>query len=243
MSFEHFAHRLWNRWNTAALRSGNVRSPIASNKISGVEHRSLREEHCIVCTNAVSSKHFSLARCEFHGSIRDNGINLVLFLEPDAYQPLAEAVYQEIATRIRAVLPSATIEHVGSSAIPGAISKGDLDVFVGVSRGDFQEAVEAIQQLGFRVKLDTLRTEQLCPFESKNYPLDVGIQLIVLGSRFEFFIWFRDLARRDRALLCRYNQLKRDATPLSDSAYRALKSKFIEEVLATGNFGVTDSGG
>lgn len=159
------------------------------------------------------------------------------------YQPLAEAVYETIAAQLRSVLPGATIEHIGSSAIPGAISKGDLDIFVGVSPGEFSKATEAINGLGFRAKPDTLQTEQLCPFEGGSFPLDVGIQLVERGSRFEFFRWFRDLVKRDSVLRDRYNQLKRDAEPLDENAYRTLKSDFIEAVLASANQPGSDSDG
>ncbi len=154
------------------------------------------------------------------------------FLEPDLYQPVAAATYGAIADRLRAVLPNATIEHIGSSAIPGVISKGDLDVFVGVDAKDFSEAIGAIERLGFQIKRDTLRTEQLCPFVGANFPLEVGIQLVERGSRFEFFRRFRDQLNRDAVLRGRYNQLKYESTSLDESEYRVRKSAFIENILA-----------
>lgn len=33
------------------------------------------------------------------------------------------------------VLPFARVEHIGSSAVPVSIEKGDLDIFVGVETG------------------------------------------------------------------------------------------------------------
>ena len=152
--------------------------------------------------------------------------------EPEEYQPLAREVYGHIALAFRERLPDATIEHIGSSAIAGAVSKGDLDVFVGVDPGDFAEAIAVAQGLGFRIKLDTLRTEQLCPFESSDYPLDVGVQLVERGSRYEFFREFRDRLNGDFSLLKQYNQVKRDAAALGEREYRARKSAFIERVLA-----------
>jgi len=157
----------------------------------------------------------------------------VRFLAPEEYQPLANAVYETVSARLRAALPNATIEHIGSSAIPGTISKGDLDVFVAVSAGDFLAAIESIKRLGFKIKTDTLRTPQLCPFEGRGFPLDVAIQLVERGSRFEFFRRFRDLLKGDSALLERYNRLKQDAAPLDEVAYRALKGIFIEAALAS----------
>ena len=56
----------------------------------------------------------------------------VKFLEPEAYQPLARELFNRSSSLIRQALPAARIEHIGSSAIEGAVSKGDLDIFVGV---------------------------------------------------------------------------------------------------------------
>jgi GrpB-like predicted nucleotidyltransferase (UPF0157 family) len=156
----------------------------------------------------------------------------VRFLPPQAYQPIAGRTYAEVRDRLAPALPNALIEHIGSSSIAGAISKGDLDVFVGVPRGEFEAARETIRGLGFQEKLDTLRTPQLWPFVAPGYPIDVGIQLVERGSRFEFFRRFRDLLNRDPALLQRYNALKRASVPLDEQEYRARKSAFIEDVLA-----------
>jgi GrpB-like predicted nucleotidyltransferase (UPF0157 family) len=156
----------------------------------------------------------------------------VRLLQPEIYQPLADSVYGAIAAQLRSVLPGATVEHVGSSAVPGAISKGDVDVYVGVRSDEFLQAIETLRGLGFRDKTDTLRTDQLCPFAGEGFPMDVGIQLIERGSRFEFFRRFRDLLKGNPELLQRYNQLKRDAALLDETAYRALKSSFIETVLS-----------
>ena len=152
-------------------------------------------------------------------------------LQPEMYQPLVDATYAAIAAQLRSALPNATVEHIGSSAVPGAISKGDLDVYVAVRSDEFLQAVETLRGLGFRDKTDTLRTEQLYPFTGDGFPIDVGIQLVERGSRFEFFRRFRDLLKSDSELLERYNQLKLDAASLDDDAYRALKSSFIEAIL------------
>ena len=76
------------------------------------------------------------------------------FLGPGAYQPLACEIFDQLCTLIRQALPAARIEHIGSSSIEGAVSKGDLDIFVGVDPEGFEDAVAAIESLGFRIKTD-----------------------------------------------------------------------------------------
>jgi GrpB-like predicted nucleotidyltransferase (UPF0157 family) len=54
------------------------------------------------------------------------------FFEQNEYQEKCSALFLKIKSEISTVLPSAKIEHIGSSSVPGVISKGDLDIYVGV---------------------------------------------------------------------------------------------------------------
>jgi GrpB-like predicted nucleotidyltransferase (UPF0157 family)/RimJ/RimL family protein N-acetyltransferase len=156
----------------------------------------------------------------------------VKFLEPDAYQPLAGEVFHQLCLIIRKALPASRIEHIGSSSIEGAVSKGDLDIFVGVEPEGFKDAIAAIELLGFRIKPESLRNETLYPFESDAYPLPVGLQLVANRSEFECFLRFRDRMNAEADLRSEYNQLKRQASALNDDEYRTAKSHFIEKVLS-----------
>ena len=127
---------------------------------------------------------------------------------PSDYQPLAQRVFDEVRTVLRTVLPTARIEHIGSSAVPGAISKGDLDICVSVAAINFQETLAKLQALGYSVKADTLRTEQLCMLEAPRKDISLAIQLIEKDSEFEFFHKFRDALLANPQLVDRYNELK-----------------------------------
>ncbi len=156
-------------------------------------------------------------------------------LSPEEYQPAAEAAFEAIASRLAAVLPRARIEHVGASSVPGAISKGDLDVCVIVERAEFSAALDQILALGYRVKPDTLRADQLAmliPRLSSKREDDHAIQLVEAGSKFEFFLTFRDLLRNDPGTVSRYNAMKRRAANQTPTEYRSAKSAFIAAVLA-----------
>jgi GrpB-like predicted nucleotidyltransferase (UPF0157 family)/GNAT superfamily N-acetyltransferase len=152
-------------------------------------------------------------------------------LEPEAYQPLARELFHQLSSLIHQALPASRIEHIGSSSIEGAISKGDLDIFVGVEPEEFHAAVAAIKSLGFQIKTESFRNESLCPFASDGYPLPVGLQLVVNRSEFEYFLTFRDRMNADANLRSEYNQLKRQACDLNEDDYRRIKSHFIENVV------------
>lgn len=124
------------------------------------------------------------------------------------------------------------VEHVGASAVPGAISKGDLDVLALVDATIFSEACAEIKRLGFAEKPGTLRTAELCMLVPAGDEADVAIQLVAKGSEFEFFLTFRDALRAEPALVVEYNEVKEAAASLGRDAYREAKNAFIHGVLA-----------
>lgn len=154
---------------------------------------------------------------------------------PEEYQPAASAAYAKASVALKVLAPDARIEHVGSSAIPGAYSKGDVDICVCVRPAGFEATLAALLSAGYRIKPDTLRTSQLCMLESGGTDIPHAVQLIAAGSKFEFFFAFRDALRRDPQLVSRYNALKLNAARLGEADYRREKSRFIDEVLAGEN--------
>ena len=160
------------------------------------------------------------------------------FYEPHQYQPRVTLLYAELKRDLDQSLKEARVEHIGSSAVMGAISKGDLDVFVGVSAENFEMSLATLKGLGFVEKEGTLRTESLCMLVTDKYKHDVAIQLTVNGSEFEEFIRFRDILNNMPNLVSEYNILKRGSEGMEPDDYRSKKSQFIERVLkSVANFG------
>lgn len=152
------------------------------------------------------------------------------FYSADRYQKICEKNYIHYNNLIKNLLPNARVEHIGASSIPLAISKGDLDIFVGVDSSDFEKAIQSLMTLDFREKKDTLRTTELCMLES-NKNDNVALQVVVNGSEFEFFLSFRDKLLTNSSLANMYNELKLSCEGLSEEEYRIKKSTFIEFVL------------
>ena len=93
-------------------------------------------------------------------------------------QESSQSIYQNPSLVLRGLLPSALIEHIGSTAIPGAVSKGDLDIYVEVPQADFASSLAVIQSVGFVIKEGSLRTSSLCMLESTEHQA-VAIQLVL----------------------------------------------------------------
>ena len=56
----------------------------------------------------------------------------------------AERLYQETAAELTKLVPGADIRHIGSTAVPGCLTKGDVDIVVRVKKQRFFIADEAL---------------------------------------------------------------------------------------------------
>jgi GrpB-like predicted nucleotidyltransferase (UPF0157 family) len=61
----------------------------------------------------------------------------VEFVDEPAIRSTVNAVFESLNAMLTALLPEARIEHIGSTAIPGAVTKGDLDIRVQVEQSAF----------------------------------------------------------------------------------------------------------
>ncbi|EXB68497.1 GrpB family protein [Acinetobacter nosocomialis] len=154
----------------------------------------------------------------------------MIFLEPEQYQQNCIDLFNSYKKNISSLLPFAKIEHIGSSAIPNAISKGDLDIYIEVMSDQFEFAIEQLKTLNFIEKQNTLRTHELCMLESMNDD-EVAFQIVVADSVFTFFLTFRNKLIDSPRLVHEYNQLKLQCSHLDPDQYRAIKSDFINRVL------------
>ena len=157
------------------------------------------------------------------------------FYIPSEYQQRCLETYKEYRKLLGSLLPHAKIEHIGSSAVPGALSKGDLDIFLGVKLEQHSEAVVILEKAGFCIKVGTLRTTELCMLEAPEQ--DVAVQVVAIGSEYEFFVEFRNMLLKSKDLLNSYNELKRQSESLEDNEYRNIKSEFIENALGNAKLG------
>lgn len=151
------------------------------------------------------------------------------FFPPHQYQPACKQLFEDYKTKIQQLIPFAIVEHIGSSAIPNAISKGDLDIYIEVPSQYFLNSIEQLKMLKFKEKLDTLRTDNLCMLESLEH--DVAFQIVTTDSEFCNFLIFRDRLRQAPDLVTQYNRLKQNCVGFNQDQYREIKSNFIQQIL------------
>jgi GrpB-like predicted nucleotidyltransferase (UPF0157 family) len=152
---------------------------------------------------------------------------LVTFVDEKAVRVLVLSVFEELRSTLRELLPDVQIEHIGSTSIPGSLTKGDLDVCVIVERSAFREADRVLAER-FARNIGSHKTESFSSFVDDAARVPVGIQLAVRGGAEDFFVRWRELLARSTELVKEYNELKAAWHGRSHEGYREAKSRFIE---------------
>jgi GrpB-like predicted nucleotidyltransferase (UPF0157 family) len=131
---------------------------------------------------------------------------------------------------LEGMLPGARIEHIGSTAVPGSLTKGDLDICVIVAGEEFERASRVLAE-HFTIHQPENWSPTLASFTAPSEDgIDVGVQLVPAGSRDERdFVGWRDRLRADPALRARYDELKLRHQGDGMDAYRAAKEALVHE--------------
>ncbi len=139
---------------------------------------------------------------------------------------------QRQTERLSRLLPTAEIEHVGATAVPGALTKGDLDILVRVQADDFAPSIVVLTD-EYAIHQPQNWTSTLASFidPAELHP-EVGVQLVVAASADDaLFGPFRDALIGDPDLLQQYNALKRRLDGADHATYTAVKGEFVEQIL------------
>jgi GrpB-like predicted nucleotidyltransferase (UPF0157 family) len=154
------------------------------------------------------------------------------------YDPEWPLLFDEERLRLKAALgPTCTIEHMGSTSVPGLGAKPIIDIMVGVrdkAEADiFQKKLEPIGYLDVTPEPDD--TEWFYCLGRGTRELYYHVHLVVEGSRH----WRRQLAFRDHlrdnpSVAVEYDELKRrlaDDYGEDRRGYTEAKTEFITGVL------------
>ena len=151
----------------------------------------------------------------------------------DELRPRAERVAAKVRDRLNPLLPGAEIDHIGATAVPGAITKGDLDLVVRVTRTGFSGAKD-ILGAHFEIKQPDNWTPDFASFgDDTGYDLPLGIQLVVKAADLDFLTFLRDYLIQHPAALAEYNRLKMQNADLGPEVYWQAKNAFFTKILAS----------
>jgi GrpB-like predicted nucleotidyltransferase (UPF0157 family) len=138
-----------------------------------------------------------------------------------------EQAFEDEQAQIRHLLPRAEVLHTGGTSVPGALTRGDLDIHVRVSADDFCEACDTLISVYVEYRPE-MWTAEFVTFVAPNASIATGIALTAVGGEHDrrFLVAWERL-KRDPLLLGKYNELKLEyeGAPDADS-YKAAKSAF-----------------
>jgi GrpB-like predicted nucleotidyltransferase (UPF0157 family) len=154
------------------------------------------------------------------------------------YDPRAAEAAQRLRDRIESALPGITVEHIGSTSVPGCAGRGVIDLQVLYPPGQLAAAREALDALGFQ------RQQSRDPWPEER-PMRVGsvehagalFQIHVIGlddPEVEANRRFRDRLRADPQTVEAYVARKRaivDGGVRDATDYSYAKGDFIREAL------------
>ena len=158
-----------------------------------------------------------------------------------AYDPLAAEVAHCIAVPITAMLPGVTVEHIGSTAVPGCAGKGVVDLMVIYPDGQLEAVKELLARLGFQRQsvgqlFPEARPMRVGALEHAGRCFQLHVHAIRSGSpEVEALRSFREQLRADPRLVTEYVAWKQAilAEGITDRKfYTQRKSLFVQRVLA-----------
>ncbi|MHC4192881.1 MAG: GrpB family protein [Planctomycetota bacterium] len=161
--------------------------------------------------------------------------------EVRAYDGDYPDVAGRVAGLIKAELPSAAVEHVGSTAVPGCEGKGIVDLMVLYPEGQLESTKEVLDSLGFQVQphrepFGDNRPMKVGAITFNDKEFQVHVHVIEEGNaEAASMIRFRDGLREDYGLMQDYIKCKKGIlqSGTTDSLeYCKSKQCFIKDVLS-----------
>ena len=153
----------------------------------------------------------------------------VHFAPEPSFRAEVAAILERIIPLVRALLPAAEVAHVGGTSIPGAMTKGDIDLLINVPH-DTVDASLLVLQIGFPDATASASVEgMLLKVPGSALPLD----LLITERGAE------DPAARGRArllsdpdALAALNRLKQRFNGKPMASYRRAKDVFFQQLLS-----------
>lgn len=152
----------------------------------------------------------------------------VHFVKTEDIQEKVEELFSSEKKKLSTLSPFAEIEHVGGTAIPHTVSKGDLDINMRVKSDDFNAVIEKLKTL-YNINQPDKWTTSFASFKDDNRNL--GIQVTVIGSPDDYFVSQRDYLRDHPEKVEELNVLKAKYEGRTMGEYREVKNKFFESLL------------
>ena len=151
-----------------------------------------------------------------------------------------KAVFDQLALDLRSALADApaTVEHVGSTSVPGLAAKPIIDIAIGVAGAiNVDHAIDALERLGYAYRRDE-GDEGGHLFVADDHQPEHRIAYVHVVStedpQWRRYLAFRDRLRGDVTARASYERMKRELAerfPNDREGYAAAKESFIRGLL------------
>jgi GrpB-like predicted nucleotidyltransferase (UPF0157 family) len=157
------------------------------------------------------------------------------------YDPVAVEVAGRITDQIAGLLPGVTVEHIGSTAVPGCGGKGIIDLLLIYGAGQLDAVKQRLDDMGFQLQTVGLLFPETRPMrvgavEYEGRCFQIHVHVVRAGiPEIEALRYFRETLRADPRLVAAYVEWKRAilADGITDrKLYTQRKSVFIRSVLS-----------
>lgn len=149
--------------------------------------------------------------------------------------------FNDVENKIRPYLPNAEIIHVGSTAVPGCLTKGDMDIVVRVAESEFINSIGVLGKIFGRSDRNP-PMDDYAEFDFFGKRLPVSIQLVSINGAYDDFHIVTTILNRDKKILQKFNELKITFNGCDMEDYRQAKNKFFKEIIAAYNTGTKTAG-
>lgn len=149
------------------------------------------------------------------------------FKTSSEFKQMADSLFNQEKRRLQLFVYDADIQHIGGTAVPELLTKGDLDINVRVKQEDFILTIENLKKI-YAVNQPENWTNTFASFKDDNsFELPLGVQVTVINSPQDFFVKHRDTLLNNPKLVKDFNELKNDYEGKDMDSYRTAKMEFL----------------
>ena len=153
------------------------------------------------------------------------------FVPSQTYLQKVAALFEEHQKKILDLVPTALVEHIGATSVPGLLTKGDLDLQVSVSLQKFNRTVVLLQTEYSNHQLENWsKSFASFKFEADS-DIPVGIQLVIQDSESDIFVKSRELLLAHPEKVKELNRLKQFHANRDMDTYIQQKGEFFTVLL------------
>ena len=156
------------------------------------------------------------------------------------YDPRAPEAALRVSEMIRRRMPGVTVDHVGSTAVPGCAGKGVIDLMIPYRKSELELVKRALADLGFqhqstRDPFPEDRPMRVGSLEHKGDTFRLHVHVVPAdGGEPEEFRLFRDRLRSDPEMLRAYVERKQriiEEGTTGSTDYAEIKGEFVQRAL------------